>query len=120
MVSNCDSHERLFSFYLRVRIDYAILIIMSLSFVFITINKRFRLLFFDDPAQLGLIISYIISLINMTGTFVYSLTNFMVEMNSVERIQEYSEWKDHEASWEQGDQPYAGWPKDGSLEVKDL
>lgn len=50
LVSNCDAHERLFSFYLRVRIDYAILIIMGLSFVFITINKRFRLLFFDDPS----------------------------------------------------------------------
>lgn len=100
LVSNCDSHDRLFTMFLRVRIDYAILLIMSLSFVFITINKRFKLLFFDDPAQLGLIITYIISLINMTGTFVWSLTNFMVEMNSVERIQEYSQWTDHEASWE--------------------
>ena len=56
----------------------------------------------------------------MTGTFVYSLTNFMVEMNSVERIQEYSQWTDHEASWEQGEKPYPGWPKDGTLQVKDL
>lgn len=56
----------------------------------------------------------------MTGTFVWSLTNFMVEMNSVERIQEYSQWTDHEASWEKGETPYSGWPKDGSIEVKNI
>lgn len=120
LLSNCDMHDRLFTFYMRVVIDLSIQVIMLLSFVFFNINKNTKILFFDDPAQLGLVIAYVMGLINMTGTFVYSLTNFMVEMNSVERIQEYSTWTDHEASWEEGEKPALEWPKTGRLEVKNL
>lgn len=120
LLANCDLHERMFSFYLRVRIDYSIFFIISLSFIFITFNKEHTILLFDSVSQIGLIISYIISLINMTGAFVWSMTNFMKEMSSVERIYEYSLWTDHEASWDEGEKPVQNWPQDGTVEFNNI
>jgi hypothetical protein len=46
----------------------------------------------------------------MTGNFVWNLTAFMKEMSSVERIQEYSECKEQEASWDEGMAVSESWP----------
>lgn len=86
LLANCDLHDRVLSFWARVRIDYPVFIIISLSFIFITISKSKSLLLFEEISQIGLMISYIIALSNMTGAFVWNLTSFMKEMSSVERI----------------------------------
>jgi ABC-type multidrug transport system fused ATPase/permease subunit len=84
--SNTDLHNRMLNYYLRTKIDYPMATIISVSFLMIVFNIQYKILLFDDIAQIGLIITYIMGLLNNTGGFIWTLTAFMKLMSSVERI----------------------------------
>lgn len=119
LLNCCEIHNKIIPFFLRVRIDYPVFLMISLSFIVITLSKSNNILVIDDVSSIGLIITYIVSMSNMTGMFVFTMTSFMTEMSAVERIHEYENWKVHEKSFSEP-QPPKNWPQRATINIQNL
>ena len=74
---------------------------------------------FVQPTIMGLVLTYLLTLGNLAGMFLRSVNEVMRDMNSVERIQEYLDYKDHEADWDTPKAP-KNWPENGVIEAKNV
>lgn len=91
--------------------------ILTLSVALIAVTESENI----NPSQIGLALSYILT-IQMAFTFaVRQLAEVENDMNSVERLLHYGNELEQEAAFDVPDnKPPAGWPHAGDIEFKDV
>ena len=70
-----------------------------------------------DPSQVGLIITYAISVTQVLNWLVRMTSDVETNIVAVERIKEYSEIK-NEASWTSSEPPPSSWPDSGEVKFQ--
>ena len=91
-----DFHEAIGDLWLKIRVEYPIALVISLSIVGITLGKKSFLLNDFDLAIIGVLFMYLVNVSNYTGLLIWSTTTLMREMAVVERIKDYTDTNDIE------------------------
>ena len=91
-----DFHDAIGDLWLKVRVEYSIAAVISISILGITLGKETKLINDFDLAIIGVLFMYLINVSNFTGMLIWSTTTLMREMAVVERIKDYSDTKDVE------------------------
>jgi len=119
LLTVCEVHEKLSIPWLRLVIEYSIFFIIAISVVFITISRDYTIIPINDPGVFGLVLSYLLTLSNLSGMFITNLTQIMKDMSSVERIQEYVKYDKHEADFDTPIPP-KDWPSSGKIVLENI
>ncbi|KAG0249757.1 hypothetical protein DFQ27_009808 [Actinomortierella ambigua] len=73
-----------------------------------------------DAGTVGLALTYALEFVNLVNMLTREYTQLEVDLNSVERITEYSVMPQEPPAIIEGRRPPAAWPTGGSIEVKNL
>ena len=77
---------------------------------------------FNDDAAVGVALANIVRTTSILLSWIWTFNRVMNSMTSVERLKEYTEFKDHEAGWvnEEDSKLPSNWPTQGKIEIKNL
>jgi ABC-type multidrug transport system fused ATPase/permease subunit len=106
------AHEYIGNLWLTIRIKHMTSIVITLGVLSVAINKDFRILWVQDADTIGLMLSYVVQLTLITGLFIWTSSALYATFSSVERIQEYILYDEHEKSWNSPSKP-ENWPNLG-------
>jgi ABC-type multidrug transport system fused ATPase/permease subunit len=99
---------------LRVGAINAVLLAFAVLFVVLAKGSL-------DPGSAALAVYFILGIGPLLGFFVSSLTELDNNMNAVERVHQYSETLEHEASWDKNEvEVPESWPSEGKIVLKDV
>ncbi|KAF9973901.1 hypothetical protein BGZ73_002829 [Actinomortierella ambigua] len=121
LLTTIDNSNRPFYFlwianrWLSVRSDSIGAIVTLSSGIFILMNPVAI-----DAGTAGLALTYALEFVNLVNMLTREYTQLEVDLNSVERITEYSVMPQEPPAIIEGRRPPAAWPTGGSIEVKDL
>lgn len=118
-LSCSEIHEKLLSVWLNIRFEVANAIMILASCILMAVNKEIQISFSQDPSDAGLAISYMFVTGSLITWFLMTSLEISKSMSSVERLQEYSEYKIHERDYENPPKP-ENWPSEGKIEFKDV
>ncbi|KAG0240918.1 hypothetical protein BGW41_006574 [Actinomortierella wolfii] len=121
LLTTIDNSNRPFYFlwianrWLSVRSDSIGAVVTLSSGIFILMNTVAI-----DAGTAGLALTYALEFVNLVNFLTREYTQLEVDLNSVERITEYSVMPQEPPAIVEGRRPPAAWPTGGSIEVKDL
>ena len=119
LLSVCTVHDRMTYRWLKIRVEYPIWLMVTITFICLIINKENQILYVKDKSIFGLLVTYMMVSGNLMSAFICSTRRVMTEMSSVERLQEYSDNKLLEAGLE-SKEVKDGWMTEGHLEIVNL
>ena len=120
LLAAVDYHERLSYRWFRVRVILPIWTCMVIGLIVLTIDKKYPFLVNTDPVMKGLLVSYLVTIVNLCGRLMTYSINIMKEMSSIERLYEYAIWDKHERDWDAPAPNKKDWPTDGSMDLKNV
>ncbi len=111
-------HEISAKLWIKVRVEYSLFLMIAFSVTFITLAKCFNLIGQDAVINVGLTLTYLLPLGNLTPILIM-LTETFTHFSGVERIIEEIEYKNHEDAFVKG-KIESKWPTTGSILFNNL
>ena len=115
-----DYHERQTYRWFRIRVELPIWLCMVIGIVVLSIDKKYPFLGKNDPVLKGLLVAYLVTLVNLCGRLMIFAMKIMKEMSSIERLHEYAKWRDHERDWDSPSPEQPNWPRSGGVEIENV
>lgn len=119
LLSTVKFHELISEVWIKIRLEYSVFLMIASTNIAITVAKSLRLMGSDTVVSVGLTLNYLFILGDITGSYLYVLTETIKNMSAAERIQQEIESKQHEDAFIKG-MVDSKWPKTGSIVIKNL